>query len=1521
MNRKQKRKENLKNFKGENKIINEKKLKKNKQKKRRRNQLKKDKVKKRDKSHDSSGEREHLDSTGSTGFDINASPSIPVSLIEFNTKSQRFVYRGKCVDKLPSGCVVHIGIDKESGNPFAIHEWTIPCPARKKYLTNAEQAKVSKYLKIIKGVEHELHSLLKLNHANLVSYCAIRYIEEVEHIQVDVLQEFVAGTNLESKIFSSESVSLSEVRVITEQLLNALDYLHSHSVVHKNLKASSVTLDSRGMVRLTDYSIEKRLADLYKESHIEQPGVTFIDDPIPARNSKKGDILKLGMLILSLVQGQHIKEYPPDIPNKLPSVFQDFLNKCLAVEDRLRMTASELLDHNFLKPSISENLEIGFDHKNGLDENIPSPNNDSYFDQLNDDLTTYPIPPTMLSRIHSEFEELQWLGKGGFGDVVQVRNKLDGRYYAIKRILLDPRNAQFNKKIKREVKHLSRLNHENVVRYYNSWIETLLNPDSNSSETTSSINTTSKTSDLNNYVNSLGLMDDVEQHAPPPVGHSFSDWESVGNYSFNQDEDDDDEEEEDVFNNILRYESEDEESVMFEGENGKDKTNHPTSPSTNDQQNTETTDSSLGSIPKCYLYIQMEYCEKSTLREAIDKGLWDDKSRVWELFRETLDGLVHIHEQGMIHRDLKPQNIFLDLYNHIKIGDFGLATSHTREAAEVTSILDLANSKSEGGDSALTGRVGTALYVAPELNKIGSRTIYNQKVDMYSLGIIFFEMCYAGLQTKMERVKVLGNMRLEEIKFPDDFDDMHAMHNEAQIIKWCLNHSSDKRPTAAELLRSPLVPGPALEKTYVVKSVRQALQDPHSAPHRLLMEELFARPDNRNDDIFYDIDLHKGQYISAQHLMQDYVHSTVITILKRHGAVKITPPLLTPRKRIKIEEDEDEENEAPQMRESEGPSAATFIDTSGAIVTLPYDLRVPFARYIGRNGIYSLKRYAIEKVYRKVKIHRSHPKELWECAFDIVTPTVCSLIPDAEGICAVSEIISSFPVLGKRSYQITVNHTILLLAIFAYSGISINKYDSVKRVLTEAKMEKLNKTQLEARLLDLSLTSQQISTLYSFIGQQGPLSKIQTLLKTLTRNKQSPISSLARQGLHELDALRKNLEAFGVRLPVVVHLGFVHNLHQYSGVIFQVSTEIRKQKKIMNEVIAAGGRYDDLVQRLSIPQLNHVGALKPHDNDGASHATTTKKHCAFGVSVAIERIVMANLAEHQSGSKSSMSLMQNNTEPSSHSQHNSQLLSNIDVLVAVMGRSQLFQERIRILKQLWDAGIRAEMTLEGTGSDADSLEILQEIAVKRSVSHLVVLKDKDALIKVRSCDQVQGFTKQQEKSLRSDELVDYLLRKIKESEEGYVPQRHSIDHSATVNATTSSDIPQSTATKAQYHRLNIEVLPPDKLAYNIKKRYESQAYSRLTQLPILQHISGKAEVYALAVDLPTSALKTLVQGLETGRGEEEFNTSVAAIISQLPKYKKYFAKITEMISEARFFKEVPLIILYSYKDDIYRLLS
>lgn len=86
------------------------------------------------------------------------------------------------------------------------------------------------------------------------------------------------------------------------------------------------------------------------------------------------------------------------------------------------------------------------------------------------------------------------------------------------------------------------------------------------------------------------------------------------------------------------------------------------------------------------------------------------------------------------------------------------------------------------GDGSLTGHVGTALYVAPELSAT-SKAIYNQKVDIYSLGIILFEMFYPCLNTGMERIKILSGLRLKEIVFPHDFLDQ-KYEKQRIVIRW-----------------------------------------------------------------------------------------------------------------------------------------------------------------------------------------------------------------------------------------------------------------------------------------------------------------------------------------------------------------------------------------------------------------------------------------------------------------------------------------------------------------------------------------------------------------------------------------------------------------------------------------------------------------------------------------------------------------------------------------------------------------
>lgn len=74
------------------------------------------------------------------------------------------------------------------------------------------------------------------------------------------------------------------------------------------------------------------------------------------------------------------------------------------------------------------------------------------------------------SRYQSDFQEVEFLGKGAYGAVVKAQNRLDGRFYAIKKIRLSSTPAEDERTL-REITALSRLNHPNIVRYVTCWIE------------------------------------------------------------------------------------------------------------------------------------------------------------------------------------------------------------------------------------------------------------------------------------------------------------------------------------------------------------------------------------------------------------------------------------------------------------------------------------------------------------------------------------------------------------------------------------------------------------------------------------------------------------------------------------------------------------------------------------------------------------------------------------------------------------------------------------------------------------------------------------------------------------------------------------------------------------------------------------------------------------------------------------------------------------------------------------------
>ncbi|NXI56251.1 E2AK2 kinase, partial [Chloroceryle aenea] len=173
------------------------------------------------------------------------------------------------------------------------------------------------------------------------------------------------------------------------------------------------------------------------------------------------------------------------------------------------------------------------------------------------------------------------------------------------------------------------------------------------------------------------------------------------------------------------------------------------------------------------LFIQMELCEQGPLENWIDKHREDRKyhEMAQNKFLQILKGVNYIHSEGLIHRDLKPQNIFISRDDKIKIGDFGLVTSV------------------EYGT--LTENRGTKSYMAPE--QVGDR--YGKKVDIYALGLIWFEILSAF--SRHEKIKVWSDAR--EGQLPESFTNNFPV--EAPIIKKMLSKDPSLRYSASEMLK------------------------------------------------------------------------------------------------------------------------------------------------------------------------------------------------------------------------------------------------------------------------------------------------------------------------------------------------------------------------------------------------------------------------------------------------------------------------------------------------------------------------------------------------------------------------------------------------------------------------------------------------------------------------------------------------------------------------------------------------
>jgi len=195
------------------------------------------------------------------------------------------------------------------------------------------------------------------------------------------------------------------------------------------------------------------------------------------------------------------------------------------------------------------------------------------------------------------------------------------------------------------------------------------------------------------------------------------------------------------------------------------------------------------------LFIQLELAD-CNLKEWLQKKPRSSVERI-HVFRDIAEGLKDLHSKGVMHRDVKPENIFLKLHPETgrlqaKIGDFGLATvAHNQSTADGEGMLLESNTPYPIG--LLTRDVGTLAYMAPEQRG----ACYDHKVDHYALGMVLWEMfepekCPNKRFTRLKTVRDTGHVEWEPKSKRSDL----AKNLVQKLVSWHPEH----RPSITEIL-------------------------------------------------------------------------------------------------------------------------------------------------------------------------------------------------------------------------------------------------------------------------------------------------------------------------------------------------------------------------------------------------------------------------------------------------------------------------------------------------------------------------------------------------------------------------------------------------------------------------------------------------------------------------------------------------------------------------------------------------
>ena len=195
-----------------------------------------------------------------------------------------------------------------------------------------------------------------------------------------------------------------------------------------------------------------------------------------------------------------------------------------------------------------------------------------------------------------------------------------------------------------------------------------------------------------------------------------------------------------------------------------------------------------------YTYMVMEFCEGGTVQKALQKDVaWPQR---WQWALQISEALAYLHQEGVLHRDLKAENILLDKQGRAKLADLGVA--------QVDALLQETEAR-----VVATG-FQDRRFIAPE--NISNETVSSKATDVYALGLVLWQLVTGSEPKNLGKTNYLNYLnqwkagdRIERETIPNDCPE-----GIKQVILKCWEHNPDDRPTAQGVIAKLAALGPEL---------------------------------------------------------------------------------------------------------------------------------------------------------------------------------------------------------------------------------------------------------------------------------------------------------------------------------------------------------------------------------------------------------------------------------------------------------------------------------------------------------------------------------------------------------------------------------------------------------------------------------------------------------------------------------------------------------------------------------------